>query len=293
MVKLIAIDMDGTLLNKGKYISNNNLAALRMAQKNGTEIVVATGRANFDAHSFFEEIDINPWIIGTNGATIHRPDGQLFHSVPLQKEMAIDMLRTLEEESIYYEAFIDNKISTPAYGKKALLQDIEDTKQLGQDIDHMYLEMDIQQGQKGYTVIPSFEQLLDSSIDIYNILAVSFKEEKLLNGWAKFADIPNITIVKSGLYNFHLQNDEASKGNALRILAKQLNIDLADTAAVGDNYNDLSMLTIAGKSAAMANADDAIKEQCDMVTKANEEDGVAHFIHTIMKESQFNSNVKS
>ena len=250
MVKLIAIDLDGTLLDKGKYISDKNIEAIRFAQKRGIEVVIATGRANFDAQNILKETDINPWIIGANGATIHDPRGELFNSVPLNQQAAGKMLNILEDEFLYYEAFIDHQICAPNYGKELLFQEID---QLMSKTNHMdksllKLEIEIQFGQSGFTFIESYRNLLEQEKDIYNILAISFDEEKLQKGWAKFLDFPNVTIVKSGKNNFHLQHEQASKGNALEILAKQFNVDLADTAAVGDNYNDLPMLQIAGEA---------------------------------------------
>jgi Cof subfamily protein (haloacid dehalogenase superfamily) len=284
MVKLIAIDLDGTLLDKGKYISDKNIEAIRFAQKSGIKVVIATGRANFDAQNLFKETDINPWIIGANGATIHDPSGELFYSIPLNQQAAGKMLNILEDESLYYEAFIDHQICAPNYGKKLLFQEID---QLMSKTNHMdksllKLEIEIQFGQSGFTFIESFRKLLEQEKDIYNILAISFDEEKLQKGWGKFLDIPELTIVKSGKHNFHLQHEQASKGNALEILAKQFNVDLADTAAVGDNYNDLPMLQIVGRSAAMGNADQEIKDLCDVVTLSNDKDGVAHFIHSLL-----------
>ena len=284
MVKLIAIDLDGTLLDKGKYISEKNIEALRFAQKRGIEVVIATGRANFDAQNILKEFDINPWIIGANGATIHDPSGELFYSVPLNQQVAGKMLNILEDEFLYYEAFIDHQICAPNYGKELLFQEID---QLMSKTDHvdkslLKLEIEIQFGQSGFTFIESFRKLIEEEKDIYNILAISFDEDKLQKGWEKFLDIPELTIVKSGKHNFHLQHEQASKGNALEILAKQFNVDLADTAAVGDNYNDLPMLQIAGRSAAMGNADQEIKDVCDVVTLSNDKDGVAHFIHSLL-----------
>ena len=286
MVKLIAIDLDGTLLDKGKYISEKNIEALKFAQKRGIEVVIATGRANFDAQNILNEFDINPWIIGTNGATIHDPRGELFYSVPLNQQTAGHMLNILEDEFLYYEAFIDHQICAPNYGKELLFQEID---QLMSKTNHMdksllKLEIEIQFGQSGFTFIDSYRNLLEQDKDIYNILAISFDEKKLQKGWEKFLDIPELTIVKSGKHNFHLQHEQASKGNALEILAKQLNVDLVDTAAVGDNYNDLPMLQIVGRSAAMGNADQEIKDLCDMVTLTNEKDGVAHFIYSLINE---------
>ena len=284
MVKLIAIDLDGTLLDKGKYISEKNIEAIKFAQKRGIEVVIATGRANFDAQNILKESDINPWIIGTNGATIHDPSGELFYSVPLNQQTASNMLNILEDEFLYYEAFIDHQICAPNYGKELLFQEID---QLMSKTNHMdksllKLEIEIQFGQSGFTFIESYKKLLEQEKEIYNILAISFDEEKLQKGWTKFVDVPNVTIVQSGKNNFHLQHEQASKGNALEILAKQFNVDLADTAAVGDNYNDLPMLQIVGRSAAMGNADQEIKDLCDVVTLSNDKDGVAHFIHSLL-----------
>ncbi|WP_317978343.1 Cof-type HAD-IIB family hydrolase [Niallia endozanthoxylica] len=287
MIKLLALDLDGTLLDKGKYISQRNIEAIQAAIQKGIEVVIATGRANFDAQNLFEDIPFNPWIIGTNGATIHKPNGELFYSAPLEKSLAISMLKVLEEKQLYYEAFIEGKICAPQYGRELLFEEMEHLKVVEPNIDMelLRLEVEIQFNQSEFMFIPSYQELLDTNSDIYNILAYSFDEDKLKNGWSQFTTIPDITIVQSGVHNFHLQHKQASKGNALKILAKELQIHLADCAAVGDNYNDLSMLEIVGLSSAMGNADKEIKDACDFVTKPNNEDGVAFFIESFLKDS--------
>jgi Cof subfamily protein (haloacid dehalogenase superfamily) len=288
MVQLMAIDLDGTLLNDGKIISEKNREALKLAHKNGIEVVIATGRADFDARALVERIGINPWIIGTNGATIHKPDGELFHSVPLDKKQAIDMLRSLENDQFYYEAFIDQNICAPQYGRELLFSEMDrlQNKKDHIDMDHFRLEAEIQFAQSGFTFMSSYKELLEANSNIYNILVISFDEMKLQRGWEKFVNIPDLTVVQSGPHNFHLQHKEASKGNALKILADQLQIDLAETAAIGDNYNDLSMLQIVGRSAAMGNADQEIKDACQFVTSRCQEDGVAHFIDVLIRDKQ-------
>lgn len=288
MVQLMAIDLDGTLLNNGKIISEKNREALKLAHKNGIEVVIATGRADFDARALVEDIGIKPWIIGTNGATIHKPNGELFHSVPLDKKQAIDMLRSLENDQFYYEAFIDHKICAPQYGRELLFNEMDYLRNKNEHVnmDLFRLEVGIQFAQSGFTFISSYKELLEANNDIYNILAISFDEKKLQKGWGEFANIPDLTVVQSGTHNFHLQHKEASKGNALKILANQLQIDLAETAAIGDNYNDLSMLQMVGRSAAMGNADQKIKDACQFVTLRCHEDGVAHFIHSLIQDKQ-------
>lgn len=282
MVKLIAIDLDGTLLNDEIKISNRNIEAIKTAGAHGIEVVVATGRANFDAARFFKEIGLNPWIIATNGATIHQPDGRLYQSIPLDKGQAIDMLIKLEKEQFYYEAFIENKICAPKYGEKILFDELEKGVCTKEEAALYRRGIEIQFGQAGFTFISSYKELLGADTDIYNILAISYNEEKLKNGWDKFRTLPNITVVSSGRYNFHLQHEQASKGNALRLLTNELGIDLSQAAAIGDNHNDISMLQIVGKSAAMGNADEKVKDVCDVVTLNHNEDGVAHFIESLL-----------
>ncbi|WP_084786738.1 Cof-type HAD-IIB family hydrolase [Bacillus tuaregi] len=288
MIKLLAIDLDGTLLDKGKYISKRNIAAIQTLKQRGVEVVIATGRANFDAQNIFKDIPFDPWIIGTNGATIHKPSGELFQSIPLEKSLALTMLETLEKEQLYYEAFIEGEICAPEYGRKLLFQEM-DRLHSGNpdlDIDLLRLEVEIQFGQSSFQFIPSYQKLQDIDSDIYNILTYSFDDDKLKKGWSQFTDIQDVTIVQSGIHNFHLQHKQASKGNALKLLAEELQINLSECAAVGDNYNDLSMLEIAGLSAAMGNADREIKEACSIVTKSNNEDGVAHFIEAFLLENR-------
>ena len=218
MVKLIAIDLDGTLLNDETKISQRNIEAVKRANEKGIEVVVATGRANFDAASIFKEIDLNPWIIATNGATINRPDGKLFQSIPLDKQQALDMLAQLEKEQFYYEAFIENRICAPEYGEKLLVDELEKGIREGKEYHSMRRGIDIQFGQSAFTFIPSYKDLLNPEIDIYNILAISYNKEKLSSGWEKFSSVPDLTVVQSGRYNFHLQNEQGIKRECIKTI---------------------------------------------------------------------------
>lgn len=285
MVKLITVDLDGTLLNESSQISKKNLDAIRSAQANGIEVVIATGRAHFDVQTIFKHTDIKTWIIGANGATIHHPDGKIFYSEPINRENAAGILSWLEQEEYYYEVFSNHSIFTPQNGKELLAIEMDRAISANPkvNIDRMKHAANKQFSQTGYTFINSYKDLLEKDIDIYNILAFSFNEEKLQQGWQKFHQAKDVTIVTSANHNFELEHKNASKGNALKILANKLNIKLAETAAVGDSFNDISMLKIAGRSAAMGNADTEIKKLCHEVTLSNQEDGVAHFINTLTR----------
>ncbi|SDZ58695.1 hypothetical protein SAMN05421736_11955 [Evansella caseinilytica] len=288
MVKLIAVDLDGTLLNVNCRISEKNLESIRRAQSHGVEVVIATGRAHFDVKDIFKNTGIQTWIIGANGATIHKPSGERFHSVPLNREEALTAVNWLEKEEFYYEVFADHAIFSPHHGRELLDSEISKIKSRYPDIEPGVLEESAakQFQQTGYSYIESSLELAAADTAFYNILAFSFDKEKLEKGRLTFMGNKKLTVVSSGDHNFELEHRNASKGNALKIVADHFKIRMADTAAVGDSFNDLSMLQIVGKSAAMGNAHPEIKAACHEVTQSNSEDGVAHFISSLLSYRQ-------
>ncbi|EQB35283.1 MULTISPECIES: Cof-type HAD-IIB family hydrolase [Virgibacillus] len=285
LTKLIAIDLDGTLLNEKQQISEKNLEAISFAQSQGSEVVIATGRAQFDVQTLFEHTNFRPWIIGANGATIHQPDGAVFHSVPIDKQVALNSLAWLEKHNFYYEIFSNSAIYTPENGRDLLAIEVDRIKSANPDIDVDQLSdaANKQFSQTGFSFIPTYKELENKDINIYNILVFSFFQDRLLKGREYFKQFEDMSIVSSADHNFELEHKHASKGQALELLANHFQLNLTDTAAVGDSFNDLSMLRIAGKSAAMENAPQAIKEACQQVTLSNTENGVAHFIFSLMK----------
>lgn len=285
MVKLIAVDLDGTLLNEENQISKKNLEAIKFAQANGIEVVIATGRAHFDVQNIFKETKLKTWIIGANGATIHQPNGELFHSVSINRQDAFQILNWLEQEEYYYEIFSNDSILSRQNGRELLTIEMDRVKSANPEvsIEQLIEAAEKQYSQTGFSYIVSYKDLIVTDVDVYNILAFSFDEEKLQKGKAQFKDMKDVTMVTSAKHNFEFEHKKASKGIALEMLAKKLGMNLADTAAVGDSYNDLSMLRMAGRSAAMGNAAEEIKNSCQEVTLTNIDDGVAHFIYSLLQ----------
>lgn len=191
----------------------------------------------------------------------------------------------LEQEAYYYEIFSNDAIFTPQNGRELLAIEMDRVKSANPEAsdEQLILAAEKQFSQSGFSFISSYKDLIHTDADIYNILAFSFDENKLQKGKAQFKDMIDVTMVTSAKHNFEFEHKNASKGIALEILAEKLGMDLADTAAVGDNFNDLSMLRIAGRSAAMGNAPEEIKHSCQEVTLANMDDGVAHFINSLLQ----------
>lgn len=285
-MKLIATDLDGTLLNSKHQVSSENENALRQAQRDGIEVVVSTGRAYFDVVSIFEPLGIKTWVISANGAVIHDPDGRLYHSETIDKKRAYDILSWLESENYYYEVFTDSAIYTPQNGRQLLDVELDRFKSANPkaDLSVLMQAAEVQYSQSGFAYIDTFQELFeeDKQIDFYNILGFSFFKEKLEAGWQRYQEDKDLTLVSSADHNFELSSKKASKGQALERLAKRLNIPMKETAAVGDSLNDRSMLEAAGKGVAMGNAREDIKAIADAVTLTNDEHGVAHMIRHLL-----------
>ncbi|MGR9048080.1 Cof-type HAD-IIB family hydrolase [Halobacillus faecis] len=277
---MIAIDLDGTLLNSANEISENNIQAIHRAQSEGVEVVIATGRAAFDVRNLFSDLDLKTWVIAANGATIHRPDGTLFSSIPMEKEDVIKVLAWLEGNGFYYEAIDDESILTPQNGREVMNIELDRIRSANPNTNLSRLEKaaEKQFSQSGFSHVDSYKEIVDKKRNVYNILTFSFEEEKLQKGWERFKDYPDLTLVSSANHNFEVEHRLASKGNAVKQLAQQLNLSIERTAVIGDSLNDLSMINMAGNSAAMGNAKNEVKEACQFLTKTNDEDGVAHAI---------------
>jgi Cof subfamily protein (haloacid dehalogenase superfamily) len=287
MTRLIAIDLDGTLLSHENTISPENIKALDYAHQQGVMVVIATGRSYHDVKNILNEysLPINPWIISANGSTIHHPNGEKVHSVPIDKKTAEPILKWLEDEGYYYEVFADNRLLTPQHGRDLLAMEADLLRKENPSIKEEEIERALatQYSQTGFEFVASYRDIISNDADLYNILAFSFHDEKLNRGKENFNALEGLNIVSSGKHNFEFIHENASKGKALEKLGEIIQIPLLKMAAVGDNYNDISMLTMVGRSAAMGNADDAVKEKAHEVTLENHEHGVAHFIYSLLK----------
>ena len=133
--------------------------------------------------------------------------------------------------------------------------------------------------------------MLSSAEDIFsiedkplNLQVVTFDQDKRQKAMDYCNSKPEFATFASTDYNFEVTQSITSKGHALKCLASHLNISLDETMAIGDSFNDLSMLKVAHYSIAMGNARDEIKNLCSFTTLKNTENGVAHAIHTYIKK---------
>ncbi|UOK57634.1 Cof-type HAD-IIB family hydrolase [Bacillus sp. CMF21] len=284
-MSFIAIDLDGTLLNDQNEISEENIKAIQYAQDRGFEVVISTGRAYFDVQTICKKAGISPFVIGTNGATIHSKSGKCISSITITKDRVESILKWLDERNYYYEVFTDKAIYTLKKGREHFHNEIKSLKSadLSTDMKELVEVAERQFDQFGYVLVENYHDILKQEEEFYNILACSFDKKKLEEAWNQFKKFDELMVVSSADHNIEMTSKSASKGTALEKLAFSMNGSLEQAMAIGDSNNDLSMFQKVGYSVAMGNAKDVIKTVCTTTTLKNDENGVAYAIYRYME----------
>jgi len=284
MLKLIAIDLDGTLLNEGHEISNENIKAIRRAEQQGIEVVIATGRAYFDAHAICKKAGLANYIISCNGALIHSREGQQISAIKMEKTDVGHIIKWLEQRNYYYEVMSNNGIYAPYSGREILQIELEGLKgtRSTEHIVALQKLIELMHGQLGMVFVNQYQEFIGRDDVFYKVSACSFDEEKRKNGVNQFMGMKQLSMASSFPSNFEMVNQKASKGNALEMLAAQLKVSFDQVMAIGDSPNDISMLERVKYSVAMGNAKEEIKALCNFVTLTNGKNGVANAIYQVL-----------
>ena len=267
-IRIIALDLDGTLLNSQKELTEGCLSALTQAAEKGIEIVPTTGRFFGGMPACIRELPFLHYAITINGAQVYdiRRDCAVSRTeIPWQR--AIEIMELMDGYPVLYDCFMDNwgwmsrefwerpedYTDNPHYIKmlRELRKPVPELKAHLRQLRH-----DVQKTQF-FTKDKALRQHL-------------LKEFALL--------LPDIAVTTSLPDNVELNHREAHKGAALRQLADYLAVPMSATMACGDGLNDITMLRDAGLGVAMANACDEAKAAADVLTLSCDEDGVARAI---------------
>lgn len=281
LAKVLVTDLDGTLLNSQREISEENRAALQFVQEQGTEIIIATGRTYADARAICEKAAISAHIISNNGAFVHSKQGEKLQKITMEKKLIHAALQWLHENEYYYEIATDSAVYLCPNHKSVLEVDFHKAQNCDLLLTSNMLGdiLKLQLSQESVSLVNTIEEIVDADADYCNILSISFDKSKLRRGKEYFRNHAGLSLISSHPLNFELVGASASKGNALAYLSGHLNIPLEHVMVIGDNYNDISMFEKAGISVAMGNADADIKKLCSYVSLSNDQHGVAHAIH--------------
>lgn len=276
-MKLIAIDLDETLLSTDCTISQGNIDSIREAQEQGNIIAISSGRSFHDIKQILQNADLGCPIIAGNGA-ISLQHGTIIHKLTLPISVVIDMMAQLEENDSYYEIYTKNGIFIKQNGKDTLVKEIMDWQNpiSGITKDWAYNEIDIQYSQYGLLSVPDFNHIDFTDLEVYKIFVLPFDNCKLNRLRELFKQRGDISVTISGIEKIDMGHLESSKGSALKKVAQYFGVPLEDTVAIGDNLNDLSMFQTAGMSIAMGNAVDELRKRATYITKDHNDNGIAY-----------------
>lgn len=285
-MKLIATDLDGTLLNEEGKVSKENVQAIKKAIGLGIKFVVATGRSYHAASTPLQNVGISCPIICLNGANTYDLNKNMIRKVPMNMDICRKILSICQEADMYVEFFTNNGVFSVSreYFMKVI---IDIMKSANPDVSDEDIRKRAAQRFQDEEVrfIDHYDEVFSTpNMEIFKILSFSLQKEKIRSVYVKLVEETGMAITSSGDINLECNHPDAQKGIALEMLAKSMGIEMEDVMALGDNLNDKSMLERAGRGVAMGNANDEIKELCRYSTKTNNEHGVAFAIEEMLKE---------
>lgn len=289
MKKLIAIDLDGTLLNSYGEISKKNKKKLVEIHKKGAEIVLASGRTTESVLNFATELGICNYLIAGNGAIVYDiKEQKILSNKFMRKNRLLDVIKICEESGIYYNIYTEEAVITKSLKYNTLFyskenEKKEESKRTKIDIvDNVYNY--IKKREKiDYTKVT----ICDESREMFNSVIDKLKQIENL----EVLDVSRMTkkIIKCGRKNIKLQyyyteisNENVNKWTAIEYLMKKISIGREDVITIGDNINDREMLKYAAIGIATGNSNPEIKKIANFVVSDNNSDGVSEAVEKII-----------
>lgn len=272
-IRFIAMDMDGTLLLSDHHtMPRQNIEAIRRADAAGIRMCICTGRMLEDISDFIRRFDIPCMIIASNGARVSEgplPEGRILLRRQFARDEAHRVLDLLLPFGLMVNVFEDGLVSTVMGGstkpyhlvRRGLVRAVYGEAALRAAADRGIMKI--------FMVNDDFG---DGQPD----------ERVAMARTLLCREMPHLQIVSSGPGNVEVMPANTGKGAALAQIASDMGLTREQVMAVGDADNDLSMMTFAYHSVAMANAASEVRSACRWQTESNDECGVARIIHRVL-----------
>lgn len=282
MYKLIAIDLDGTLLNSYGQISEKNKKTIEKAQKQNIEIVLSSGRSTNSVKNLANEIGGNHFVICGNGSLIYDlQKEEIIYDKFIEKKKALQIIEICEKNSIYYNVYTENMVIAKNLSNNVLFYHQENANKPENKKTKINLVDDI------YSYVKDLKNenilkftISDTSNIIFNSIIKKLREIKNID----VLDVAHMSrkLIKSGTEEVLLEyfyteitSKDVDKWNAINWLIKDLGIKQEEVMAIGDNINDKLMIENAGIGIAMGNSTPYIRKIANRVVEDNNNDGVA------------------
>lgn len=280
-LRLIAIDIDGTLLNPRFQISETDLAALRRAHAQGVEVILVTGRRHTFALPIAQQLGFDLWLITSNGAITRSLAGETFHRDLLPQTTCRDLIHGMQEFRGQTVLTFDNDGNGTIVIER--LQELEGSIQRWLEKNMEYIRF----------VVPLEDSLTTDPVQAMFCGPVALMQRALAA--LDRCGLP-ITVLRTeypgrDLSIVDVLNAECSKGHALERWAAYRGIRREQVMAIGDNYNDIEMLAFAGQPFIMGNASQELLSRGWTLTRSNAESGVAAAVEFALEGKEIGAGI--
>ena len=261
MIKAVFIDIDETLTNSNREITQNTKNEIKRCINKGIKIILTSGRSRQEEIEYQEQVGTSPYIISSNGASCYDKINNIeIYNNPINKENLQDLLEYSIQNQYKIKLNYENKLvlNRATYpDEQDKIKSIEELKEIIQTKQIVQCVICHEQIEKMLA--------LKAYISTKGQLQTINESKKLKN--------PNIS--PSKIYYCDITSKEVSKGNAIIEICKYLNLNTNEIITIGDGENDISMLALTQNSYAMGNATEKVKASAKHITLTNDEDGVA------------------
>lgn len=290
MYKLIAIDLDGTMLNSKGDITEENKQAIKKAQENGIEVIIASGRSKDSVMNFANEINSNKYLIAGNGALAYDiQKNKDIYDKSIKKKDVLKILKICEENSIFYSLHTKASILTKSLNYSPLIYHSENLRKT-------------ESKKTSINVIPNlYEYVKSNNREKYLKITIQDADRSIFNNIIKkLKEVKNVDVIdvehstkkmlridgketEMQYYYTEITRKKINKWSAIESVSKKMGIKKKEIVAIGDNINDREMIENAGIGMVMGNS--ALAAQgIGNVTKADHNSsGVAEAIETILQ----------
>ena len=282
MYKLIAVDLDGTLLNSYGAVTENTKNAIKKVEEQGANVIIASGRPIDSIMTIANEIGSDKYFIAGNGAIVYdMKKKEIIYEKCLPKQKVLDIIKICEENSIGYNVYTEKEILTTSLKYNVLYYHKENLKKEEKKrtnisiVENMYEYVKNMNEEKFLKIT-----VCDENKFVFNSIIRKLKEIRDI----EVLEVSHMAkkMIRQGTEEFSVEyfyteisRANVDKWNAIEYLANKMNISKDEIIAIGDNINDKEMIENAKVGIAMGQSTPVITEIADFVTSNNNEDGVA------------------
>jgi len=261
LIRLIAIDLDGTLLNSSSRISKNNREAIRRSLDGGIKVVLSTGKSIAFVKEIIKDLNLLDPQIVYGGTTIIDKNSKILTALKIPKRSYIEIIKMVRQ---WGKGFAIGTADGVLYYEK----------------DHQYLKNIVKTGDP---LVKVKDLTVDKIADNALLLTITVDKDDQFNNFVKLNIGNDIKTRRGGPYYLNVLNKKAGKVFGIKKILELTGIKRNEVMAIGDSENDLGIIKFAATGVAMSNSPTIIKKSADFIVSDNDNDGVAEAIYKYIK----------